>query len=679
MSKIDRKSLINRHNIIIDKADFRAPVTIGNGGFGFTADVTGLQTFPESYRYEQPLCTLSEWGWHSFPKPDYLKNEEFRYTEYKTGARTVGYPTAPDGQAPLYNYMRANPHRFHLGMVGLWFMEKTSITDIKNIHQELDLYTGVLSSSFTVHGENVEVTTACMFENDAVAVKIKSPLLKYERLRVRFDFPYAATWLERETYAAAARYSVCEGNKISAADEADGFIKLERTMDETRYYLGISYTNSNIVMENMTLELASYFSEEIEFVVQFSKEDRIVKHISFDDAAASSKNALRKFWEKGGIIDFGECEDYRAKELEERMIRSLYITRINSCSSVPPQESGFVGNSWYGKSHLEMHYWHSAYFPLWGRPELLEKSMTGYLKYMDKFEALARRQGYKGIRIPKMIDHEFNESPSEIAPLLIWQQPHPVMLAELLYRATKKREVLQRYFELVERLCEFMLDFLIYDENSDEYILAAPYIPAQEFHAPENVKNAVYELEYWNYALTVYKKWCRRLGKTPIHGLDEKLAKLAKPPVSDGKYPAHENCSDTFENYNKDHPSMLCAYGVLPGWRMDESIVRNTLEEILKVWKWETTWGWDYALLSMCAAKLEDGGLAVDILLKNTPKNMYMKNGQVYQYPGLACYIDTNASFLLALGFLAAGCDSSPGSKFPKNWNVKIEGIFKYI
>lgn len=118
----------------------------------------------------------------------------------------------------------------------------------------------------------------------------------------------------------------------------------------------ISYTNSNIVMENMTLELASYFSEEIEFVVQFSKEDRIVKHISFDDAADSSKNALRKFWEKGGIIDFGECEDYRAKELEERMIRSLYITRINSCSSVPPQESGFVGNSWYGKSHLEMHY-----------------------------------------------------------------------------------------------------------------------------------------------------------------------------------------------------------------------------------------------------------------------------------------------------------------------------------
>ena len=124
---------------------------------------------------------------------------------------------------------------------------------------------------------------------------------------------------------------------------------------------------------------------------------------------------------------------------------------------------------------------------------------------------------------------------------------------------------------------------------------------------------------------------------------------------------------------------MLCAYGVLPGWRMDEATVKRTLDKVLEVWDWDTTWGWDYALLSMCAAKLGDSETAVDVLLRDTSRNRYSKNGHVYQYPGLSCYIDTNGALLLALGFLAAGCDSRPGNLFPKDWNVKIEGINPHV
>lgn len=679
MEKINRKELVNRHNVVIQESDFRSPLTVGNGKFGFTADVTGLQTFPESYRFEQPLCTLSEWGWHSFPMPEYLKGIEFKMKEFKTGNRMVKYPASYEGQLPLYSFLRENPHRFHLGRVGFKFIEETKISDIKDIHQELDVYTGILSSKFTVHGQPVEVTTCAMYESDAIGVKVKSPLLTYRNLRVHIEFPYAANMFEMN--AAAAEYSICEGNKTKVVSETDNFVLIKRAIDETEYYVGINKAGIDFlqVKEN-NYELAKYFGDEISFVIHYSKNDDIKHNISFEDVVLSSKKNLKEFWENGGMIDFGCCDDPRAKELEDRMIKSLYITRINSCSSTPPQESGFTCNSsWWGKSHLEMHYWHAAYFPLWGRPELLEISMEGYLKYMDKCEAIAKRQGYKGIRIPKIIDNEFNEAPAVIAPMLLWQQAHPTMMAELIYRANPTKEILEKYFELVERTSEFMLDFLLYDEERGEYILDAPYIPAQEFHAPEDTKNAVYELEYWHFALVIYKKWCERLGRTPVEGLDEKLEKLCMPPVIDGKYPAHENCPDTYEKFNIDHPSMLCAYGVLPGWRMDERIVRNTIDKVMKCWDWDTTWGWDYALLSMCAAKLGESELAVDVLLKETSRNTYSKNGHVYQYPGLSCYIDTNGALLLALGFLAAGCDSNPGIHFPKDWNVKVEGILKHV
>ena len=44
---IDRQALVSRHNITLTRIDPHAPVMLGNGDLGFTADITGLQTFPE--------------------------------------------------------------------------------------------------------------------------------------------------------------------------------------------------------------------------------------------------------------------------------------------------------------------------------------------------------------------------------------------------------------------------------------------------------------------------------------------------------------------------------------------------------------------------------------------------------------------------------------------------------
>ncbi|MES1221242.1 MAG: hypothetical protein ABUT20_37420, partial [Bacteroidota bacterium] len=63
---IDRKVLVERHTIINNKFDSLSSLSVGNGSFAFTVDITGLQSFPDAYAKGVPLGTESEWGWHSF-------------------------------------------------------------------------------------------------------------------------------------------------------------------------------------------------------------------------------------------------------------------------------------------------------------------------------------------------------------------------------------------------------------------------------------------------------------------------------------------------------------------------------------------------------------------------------------------------------------------------------------
>ena len=68
-------------------------------------------------------------------------------------------------------------------------------------------------------------------------------------------------------------------------------------------------------------------------------------------------------------------QDPRWRELERRIVLSQYLTAIQCAGSLPPQETGLTCNSWEGKFHLEMHWWHAAHFALWDRLPLLERSL----------------------------------------------------------------------------------------------------------------------------------------------------------------------------------------------------------------------------------------------------------------------------------------------------------------
>ena len=68
--------------------------------------------------------------------------------------------------------------------------------------------------------------------------------------------------------------------------------------------------------------------------------------------------------------------------------------------------------------------WHQLQFATWGHPELLDRSLSWYLKAEKNARKIAERQGFKGVRWMKMTDPDAGEAPSSTGSFLIWQQPH---------------------------------------------------------------------------------------------------------------------------------------------------------------------------------------------------------------------------------------------------------------
>ncbi len=95
---------------------------------------------------------------------------------------------------PEIKWLRANPHRLHLGQIGFVLKHAdgspAQTNDLTDITQTLDLWNGEIISHFKFDGQPVDVETICDPERDAIAVRVKSPLLKTQRLAIQIRFPY---------------------------------------------------------------------------------------------------------------------------------------------------------------------------------------------------------------------------------------------------------------------------------------------------------------------------------------------------------------------------------------------------------------------------------------------------------------------------------------------------------
>jgi hypothetical protein len=679
---IDRRSLIDRHRPVLHKLDPLSPLSIGNGEFAFTADITGLQTFPREYDKAMPLCTMSQWGWHTTPLPPGLDPKTLRLNPYDVRGRTVGYQTSSEGQTELFNWLRQNPHRLNLARVGLLMTrgdEGASISDISEIDQKLDLWSGIVESRFKFDTEIISVRTAVHPGYDLLAVEIHSPLVRKgrpARLGVRFGFPYGSPEMNASDWPSYQKHK-------STVAKASNSVRIHRQLDHDEYHVAIAWEGEASFDEDDRHQFILYpagTQETLAFVVAFSPRPISGSLPNTSTTFAAAASHWRQFWSNGGAIDLSDSRDARAPELERRIVLSQYLTAIQCSGSMPPQETGLTVNSWYGKFHLEMHWWHAAHFALWNRLPLLEKSLGWYASILPGARDLAKSQGYRGARWPKMVGPEGRDSPSPVGPLLIWQQPHPIFYAELCYLSHPNRATLARYRDIVFESAEFMASYAYYETDRHRFVLGPPVIPAQENHPARETWNPTFELAYWSFGLRIAQRWRERLGMKRNAEWGRVLRQLSALPIRNGVYLAHENCPQTFTERNHDHPSMLGALGVLPGHGVDRETMRRTLRRVMKDWQWDKTWGWDYPLTAMTATRLGETQIAVDALLMNTEKNRYLPNGHNWQRANLPCYLPGNGGLLYAAAMMAGGWPGAtrkqaPGFPDDGSWHVRAEGL----
>ena len=686
--RIDRRALVTRHNPTLHRADPLSPLSVGNGEFAFTADITGLQTFPRFHHRDEsagreatPLVTQSQWGWHSLPNPEAYQLADAS-DPHDTRGRPVAY--ASRQQTPAGTWLRENPHRLNLAQVGFVLRHangsEATLTDLDRTEQILDLWTGTLFSRFALERLPVRVETWVHPTDDLLAVRVDPGAMPAHRIAVRIAFPYA-----RAVHSGDPTDWTGPERHSTVATRTPNAIAWQRTLDATTYSARLAWTGVGHVEDRGPHEFLLVFDRAdgpIEFVIAFSKAAATTALPDVASTRRASAEHWQAFWEQGAALDLSGSTDPRARELERRVVLSQYLTAIQGSGSLPPQETGLTYNSWFGKYHLEMHWWHAAHFALWNRLPLLERSLPWYGSILPAAQEAARRQGYRGARWPKMTAPDGRDSPSAIGVFLIWQQPHPIYLAELVYRQRPDRATLERYRDVVFESAAFMASYAAWDEASGRYVLGPPLIPAQEIHPPGKTFNAGFELAYWRYGLETAQRWRERLGRARDAGWDRVLAHLSPLPTQDGLYVNAESAPGTFTTSaeRRDHPTLLAPCGMLPCAGVDREMMRRTLVEVMRAWHFNETWGWDYPLIAMTAARIGEPELAIDALLMDVKKNTYLASGHNYQDARLTLYLPGNGGLLTAVAMMAAGWDGAPDMPapgFPKDgrWTVRWEGL----
>jgi hypothetical protein len=693
---IDRHALVTRHNVELHQFDANNPLSVGNGEFCFTVDVTGLQTFPEAFGKTTPLGTLSDWGWHTIPNTNGWDIDHFQFKEYTNLlGRPVPYADVPHNvQTPEIKWLRANPHRLHLGQIGFVLKHAdgslATTNDLKDIKQTLDLWNGEIVSRFKFDGEPVEVHTVCDPNMDSIGVRVVSSLLISGQLAIQIRFPYGTG----ETVT--ADWTKPDAHVTTIVWKTNYLAEFSRKMDGDQYFASAKGSRMSwlgkinehqyevhLVTARLGPKKESDKLGELEFVCAFSPQRISAEKLRpFSEIKSDTHKSWNDFWQTGGAIDLSGSKDPRWFELERRIVLSQYLTAIQDAGSNPPQETGLTYNTWEGKFHLEMHWWHEAHFALWNRLPLLERSLAYYQKILPRAQATAKKQGYAGARWPKMTSPSGAESPSPVGPFLVWQEPHPIFYAELCWREHHDQATLEKYRDIIFQTANFMASYATWDEQTKRYVLGPVLQCAQEIFPKDKTFNPTFELTYWRWGLETAQQWRTRLGQPREKKWDDVLRGLAKPPVADGKYLFTETTPDSYTNpkWNADHPAVVGALSFVPGPEINLATMQNTFDWVWKNWNWPDTWGWDYPMLAMTAARLGEPERAIDALLLDTPKNHYALNGHVYQRPGLTIYLPANGGLLYAAGLMAAGWDgaakkNAPG--FPDNgqWNVRWENL----
>ncbi|KAI1266375.1 Six-hairpin glycosidase-like protein [Xylariaceae sp. FL1019] len=701
---IDRKDIVSKYDVvrrsIIDNVT--TPLQVGNGNFAFGVDNTGMQSF-------LPFNTLSSWAWHNDSLPtDGEDINDYHGVPILTHGRNVSYDT-PDPDLPQASqWLIGNPNRINLGRIGLKYRGATlEAADISNPLQHLDLWNGKLTSIFTIGNNTVKVTTQGDFESDCVAFRIESALVKSGDLKVEFDFPYPpihTTTYKYEVFVGSYDFPLNHTTSVKKTS-LPGSARIYHELQETSYFVNLRWPSTTplslsrdepanptaITAHKYTLfPISASNKSVIEVSVDLSPNEQTAELPSV--IRARNAKAWNEYWSQGGFVDLTASSNPSANELQRRIILSQYQVRVNSAAKgQSPQESGLVNNGWYGKFHMEVVVWHNAHWCTWGRqqhfddifPELYERLLVSSL-------ARAKAMGWEGARWPKMTDtNTARSSPGGVNGLLMWQQPHPMYLAELRYQISPTRETLERWDRVITATADYMASYAWFNESSGYYDLGPPAYGVTENTPPLESLNLAFEVAYWRYGLDIAQKWKQRLSQPIPPSWTTVAANMALPPQVDGLYAVYEGLNSSWwedPDLNNDPRSLIMLRGYLPDTpAVDPAVAVQTADKVMQTWTDDEIFGWGRPILAISATRNGYPERAIDYLTaydywEFDDAGFAVRGGNGGTPPP---FMTGNALFLYSVAYMVAGWQGSVGDSpgFPKDgsWIVRHEDMRKAI
>lgn len=260
----------------------------------------------------------------------------------------MNYDQPNPAEADISNWLIQNPQRLNLGNIGFWFAN-SNVTegDLEKKNQVLDLWNGVITSTFVYNGSQVRVEVSAASESDAVMINVESELLSIGSLGLFFDFPYSDVNKFDAPFVGVWNAS---SKHSTLLDVTDNEAVIQHTLDDTSYCFTARWEGKGQV-SGPKEGTHRYFlktpgSSNLKMTGLFSNDASCSKAgntsaTSVADLADSSKMWWQTYWESGAFIDLSSVDSTNATELQRRIILSQYLLAVNSASEFPPQGMSF--------------------------------------------------------------------------------------------------------------------------------------------------------------------------------------------------------------------------------------------------------------------------------------------------------------------------------------------------
>ena len=388
--------------------------------------------------------------------------------------------------------------------------------------------------------------TLCHPRLDLVAVRVVSPLVRRGRIAIRLRFPYgtggatAADWTRpdaHETVSSAGR----ERARARATPRRRPLPRAARlgARGPARRKRRGTRSSSSRPRDGDALEAVGGL---------------LPAPLAGARSPASRRRAgpraehWNRFWPTGGAIDLSGSRDPRWRELERRIVLSQYLTAIQCAGPLSAagdradlqQLGGQVppGDALVARGAL--------------RPVGPAAAAGAEPRLLRRHPAARRgRRRGAGLRRGALAQDDRARAARSrrraSGPFLVWQQPHPIFYAELVYRRARRprdaRAVPRRRLETAE----FMASFAAWDE-AGAAVRARAAAPGRagdlpQGHAPST---PTFELAYWRWGLETAQRWRERLGLAREPRWDRAGPACRRCPSRDGKYLFAETAPDSF-------------------------------------------------------------------------------------------------------------------------------------